>query len=117
MRNLLADIVVGDITPNNAIEGGASSGGTFNQVISGAIGLMTIIAGIWFVFQIIIGGIAIINSNGDSEAVAKAKQQITNGAIGLVIVIAAVFITGLAGFIFGIEILNPASNIESIRLR
>ncbi len=79
----------------------------FSNFISSIIGLMTIIAIIWFVFTFITGAIGIISSGGDKNSMESAKKKITTGIIGLVVVIAAIFIIKLIGFLLGItDILN-----------
>lgn len=102
--NKLADIPVPITPPTGKTIGqaGAASGTTLANVISSTIGAMTIIAAIWFLFKIVTGGLAIINSNGDQKAVETARNSITYGVIGIVVIISATFILGLLGFIFGI---------------
>ena len=81
--------------------------GVFSNFISSAIGLITIIAIIWFVFIFIMGAIGIISSGGDKQAMESARKKITSGVIGLVVVIAGMFVIQLIGRIIGIpEILN-----------
>lgn len=77
-----------------------------SNFISVVIGIMTIIAFIWFTFILVTGAISIIGSGGDKQALENARKKITNGIIGLILVIAAVFIIDLIGNIFGISFLN-----------
>jgi len=88
--------------------------GIFNQFISGAIGLMTIVAGIWFIFLFLAGAIGIITSGGDKAALEAARKRITSGITGLFVIVAAIFIIELIGKqILGIDlILNPAEFVE-----
>lgn len=87
----------------------------FATALSAVIGVMTIIAFIWFTFQFLIGGIRILGSGGDKAGLEAAKKQITSGIIGLVIVIAATFIVSLFGYILGIPSpLNPRNLINAI---
>ena len=91
--------------------------GTFSKFISSIIGLMTIIAILWFVFVLIGGAIGMIGAGGDKAAVESAKKRITTGLIGLVVVIAAVFILDLIGNLIGIpNILNLVELFEQIQL-
>lgn len=80
--------------------------GTFTDFMTRTIGLMTIIAVIWFVFVIITGAIGIISSGGDKAAYESARKRITTGLIGFVAVIAAIFILDLIGTLFDIPFLN-----------
>lgn len=89
--------------------------GIFTQVISVIIGVLTIVAGIYFIFAFLTGGIQYITSGGDKAAAEAARGRITNGIIGLVIVVVAVFIIDVIGNILGINILNPAEFISNLR--
>lgn len=73
----------------------------FTEIISTAIGLITIIAIIWFIFTFITGAIGIIASGGDKQALESAKKKITTGLIGLVVVIVAIFVFDLIGYLLG----------------
>ena len=91
------------------LEGSTASEGpmVFANFISSAVGLITIIGVIWFIFIIVTGAVAIITSGGDKQAVEGAKKKITNGVIGLIVTISALFILNLIGTIIGIpDILN-----------
>jgi len=80
----------------------------FNTFIRAVIGLLTIVAFIYFLFLLITGAISILSSGGDKAKLSEAKSRITMGFVGLVIVIAAVFIADLIGSILGIDILGGA---------
>ena len=82
----------------------------FTQFISSAIGLITIVAIIWFVFTLLTGAMGFISSGGDKTAIEGARKKITNGLIGLVVVILGIFLIKFAGYILGIpDILNFTS--------
>jgi len=83
----------------------------FQNVLSNIIGIMTIIAGLWFIFQFIIGAFSYLTSGGDKAKTEEARQKITTALIGLVIVIAAIFIIDLIGKLLGLEILRPGEFI------
>lgn len=87
--------------------GGESAPNVFASFISSAVGLITIIGVIWFVFIIATGALAIISSGGDKQALEGARKKIANGVIGLVVTISGLFILNLIGTILGIPtILN-----------
>jgi len=87
----------------------------FSRFISTTIGLMTIVAIIWFAFVLISGAIGMMGAGGDKQAMESARKRITSGLIGLVVVIAALFILDLVGTIFGIpNILNIGELFEQI---
>ncbi len=111
MKQLLAI----DLAPQGGFTGakngqGLLAGGgieTFSRFISSTIGLMTIIAIIWFIFVFFTGAIGIVSSGGDKQALESARKKITTGIIGLVVVVASIFIIKLIGYLIGIpDILN-----------
>lgn len=87
----------------------------FTGVISRIIGLLTIIAGIWFVFQFIIGAYGFLTAAGDPKAIESATKRITHAIIGLVVVVAAYALISLIGALLGFEILQPQQFIEQLR--
>jgi len=103
-------------TGNIGLEGGspAAAGNLLAGIISSIIGLMTVIAGIWFSIQIILAGFGFISAEGDPQKLEKARKQITQGILGLVIVVGAVFLASLVGDLFGIEFLNIAEQINNL---
>lgn len=121
MKNRLADIT---IAPNGGsfVGPGTNSifsnpatdpAGKFELLISRVIGVMTVVAGIWFVFTLFIGAIGWITAGGDKGAVETAKKRIANGLTGLVIVVIATFILSLVGQIIGFDILNLSDFITT----
>ena len=112
MKKLLADF---QLAPSQ-LEGfgplgqsGANAGTQFNDTLSKIIGVMTVVAFIWFTFQIVLGAIRIVSSGGDKGAIEGARKQITTGIVGVIIVVAALFLVSLLGAILGFNsILNPA---------
>ncbi len=89
--------------------------GTFITIISNIIGVMTIIAVIWFTFVLITGAIGWLASGGDKTKLQNAQKQITTGIIGLVIVLTATFLISLIGNLIGIpNILSVAEFIKDL---
>ncbi|HJY98837.1 MAG TPA: hypothetical protein VJ227_03930 [Patescibacteria group bacterium] len=78
----------------------------FTQIISSAIGLITVIAFIWFVFLFITGAISIMTAGGDKQKLESSRQKIVNAIVGVIVIIAAMSVISLIGTIFGIDILN-----------
>ncbi len=74
------------------------------NVISVLIGFMTVVAGIFFFFQVLIGGLEWISSTGDKAKLEKAQGRITNGLLGLIIVTAAYGLIGFVGSLLGLDI-------------
>lgn len=79
---------------------------TFPQFITAAITLLIVVAAVFFIFSLIIGGIRWILSGGDKVRSETARLQITNALIGIFIVFAAWAITRFVAGFFGVDIFN-----------
>lgn len=86
----------------------------FNQVMSNLIGLLTVIAGLYFVFLFIGGAIAWLSAGGDKTATENAQKKITSGLLGLTIVIAGIFLIDFIGTLLGLDILSPGNFVNSV---
>ena len=73
------------------------------SIVSSVIGVMTIGAGIWFLFHFLIGGFSWITAGGDKAKLQAARDKITNALIGLIVVVAGWAILALAGTFFGVD--------------
>jgi len=94
---------------------GDQSGILLEKVISSVIGVMSIVAFIYFTFQIIFAGYGLMSANDDAQKIKQNTQKITQGLIGIVTVIAAVFLARLLGNLLGIDnILNINDWITNI---
>ena len=78
-----------------------SPGETLLDYISSIIGIMTIFASIWFLFQILYSGYEWISAGGDTKKIADARSRITHAFMGLVIVVGAWSLLAVAGQFFG----------------
>ena len=88
--------------------------------ISSIIGFMTIAAGIWFMFQFLIGGFYWITSSGDKTKLETARHRINDAFVGLIIVVAGWAILALAAQFFNIDFLleNPGNVLlQQIQLK
>lgn len=65
--------------------------------ISNLLKVFTIIAGIWAMFNLIMGGYTFITSMSDAGAAEKVKTSITMTVIGIAIIAGAYIIAGLIG--------------------
>ena len=90
---------------------GSGAPSLFAKILSGIIGLMTVIAAIWFVFLLISGAIGVMSAGGDKVAVENARKRMTTGLLGFIIVIAAMFIMDLIANILGIPDILDIGNI------
>ena len=90
---------------------------SLTTIISNIIGVITIAAGVWFMFQFIIAGFGWLTAGGNKEAVSTAQTRMRNALIGLLIVVGAITIVGLMGELLGLDILiqRPEKLIEQLR--
>ncbi|MFH0749889.1 MAG: hypothetical protein V1917_03170 [Candidatus Gottesmanbacteria bacterium] len=97
---------------------GPTAFSAFTNAISAIIGLLTIVAAIWFLIQVTMGGISWITAAGDKAKLTEARDKISNAFIGLVVVVAGWAILALAGQFFGWDtILLPSSVGELIQFK
>lgn len=101
------------------LEGETSAVGplTFNKIIATSVGVMTIIAIVWFIFVFIGGAISIISSSGDKAKLAEARSKMWYGAVGVTITIFALFIIDLLGNLIGIDILRGALDVPTLLIK
>lgn len=97
------------LNPGDKTGNATKVGDKLNAVISSILGFLTILAGIYFLFQFIIAGYQWISSGGDKNNTQAAQDKITNSLIGLIIVVMAWVIIGVIGKIMGLDILNPGA--------
>lgn len=86
------------------------------SMVSSIIGIMTIAAGIWFLFQFVMGGFNWINSGGDKAKLQTSRDKLTNAFIGLIVVVAGWSILALAGTFFNVDftISDPGTILEQL---
>jgi hypothetical protein len=85
----------------------------FNRAVSTTIAVLTVFGGIFFLFQIFIAAMELINAGGNENTIASARQKIFNSIIGLTAVVAAYALVALLATILGLKFFNPLSNIFS----
>ena len=110
----LGTIGGGGLGPWSNIDKLNNPGIVLADIISMAIGLMTLGAGIWFLFQVIIAGYNYLSAGGDRERFVAAGRKLTNSMIGLAIVIAAYALIALLGTIFNVQFLEINDGIKNI---
>ena len=118
-HNFLAKVV--EIAPDGLVGPGPTApatstglGESVAHLISVVIGLFTLVAGLWFLIQLILGGYAYMSAGGNKEKAQAASQKITQALIGLVIVVLAIFIINLLGYILNIDFLNVGEVIQNL---
>lgn len=89
----------------------------FENTISVTVGVLTISAGIWFIFQIFAGAYQWLASGGEKQSLQNAQKRLSNGVVGLFIVIVSYTLIAIIGKIIGLDILTPAQTvIDKIRI-
>ena len=85
-----------------------------NNLVSTVVGVISAIAFIYFVIQILLAAVSIISAGSDKAKLEEARAKIVNSVIGLVLVIAAIFLVEFVGSILGISILKGILNIPGL---
>ena len=98
---LAANVTIPKIT-GPGVDPGTNGTAAMEKIIGQTIGVLTIIAIIYFVIQVILGGYAFISAQGDPKAIEAARKRLTDGVLGVVIVIVAVGLGSLVATLFGI---------------
>lgn len=98
-------------------ETGKIAGQKFSAGFSAIVGLLTLIAVLWFIFQLVTGALQWIGSGGEKAGLEQARQKISNGILGLIIVVASIAVVSVIGTFLGFDILNVASFLEKIKFQ
>ncbi len=102
-----AQDVVGTIQAPQTIVKSIGDTGSF---LSAIIRFITVLAGLWALWQFLTGGFAYISSSGDKAKVQQAMQQIMMAITGLAIIGASFILAAVIGrLLFGssFNILSP----------
>ncbi len=114
---LIAQTELGKFEPptGSFSEGSDTTEGALSNlelIISNSLGVITVLAGVFFIFYFIMGAFQILSAGGDSGKVQTGQQRITQAVLGLVILVAAYAIIGLISTVLGLSLLNPAQVIQ-----
>ncbi|MCJ7792993.1 MAG: hypothetical protein MUP45_03390 [Candidatus Marinimicrobia bacterium] len=93
----------------------SAAAGAFTTIISNVIGIMTIIAGIWFIFMFIVGAFGYLTAGGDSKKIGDATRRIGTALTGLIVIVIAYALISLIGGLLGFDILNPQDIIIKLK--
>ncbi len=86
----------------------------FVDVLSAVVGILTVAAAIWFLFNFIIAAYQFMSAGGDNQKIKEAQQKIQNSIVGLFLVVAAIFLLSLFGTLIGIDFLNIGELINQV---
>lgn len=84
---------------------------TLELIISRVIGILTIVAVVYFTIQIVISGFSFMSSQGDPKALDTSKKKITNNILGLTIVVLAYGMGALISNLLGIKDVFNLNNV------
>jgi hypothetical protein len=103
--------------PTQAYSANSSVGQTAlvnaENLLSTIIGFITILAGLFFIFNFVTGALDWVNAP-DHGKVEKAREKMTQSVIGLVIVIISYGLIGLIGRVVGLDLLNPGQMLRDL---
>lgn len=102
-RNLIASNPFGQIQPPAALQGGygvIGQGPALIGFISNIVVLITIVGGVWTLFNVLTAGLMVITAEGDPKKLGEMSSKISGSFIGLLIMVAAPLISGLIGLFF-----------------
>src|SRR5258708_2671364 len=101
--------------PTTAFSNGAGTDATgvvaaqyLETFISNAIGALTIIGGLFFIFYFVMGALNWITAGGDTGKITKARDQMIQGVTGMIVIVISYGLMGLVGSFLGLDLLHPA---------
>jgi hypothetical protein len=97
--------IFGNIANPTAIV--STNGSGLFTLLSNLFKLAGVVAGIFFVFQIILAGFGYLSASGDPKKTEVAFAKIWQSILGLTIVAGAFVLASVIGSLTGINILNP----------
>lgn len=106
-------------TPIQPLAGGYSPGGgsQVELVLSNVIGILTLVAGLAFLFYFFLGTLNLLTSSGDPQRVQKARQFILNSITGLAITVTAYAVAWVITHLVGIDITRPSTVLNNLVFR
>lgn len=123
-RDLLAQVASGlgqigggsGLGPFSAPPDGTTALQNILRIISVIIGVITTVAGIYFLIQFLIGGFEWLSASGDKNRLSKAQDRLTHSLIGLLVVVAAFGVASIIGTLLGLDILvtDPQGLIDAL---
>lgn len=82
--------------------------------VSDIIGVITILAALFFIVYAFTAGFEWVTAGGDSGKVGKARDRLLWSTLGLVLIVAAYSIIGLIGSLVGLNLLDLSKMINNI---
>lgn len=110
MNHLLAQSLT--LPGNGTIEGpkgltsAFGSNMTIGSIVSRAIPLVFIFAGVGLFIMLLASGFTFLTSAGDPKKLSQAQGQLTNALVGFVIIFVSFWAVQAAGIIFGLDVVT-----------
>lgn len=82
--------------------------------ISDILGIITILAALFFIVHAFLAAFQWVTSGGDSGKVTKARDRLTWSTLGLILIVATYSILGLIGGLVGLSILDIGELIRNV---
>lgn len=82
--------------------------------ISQILAVLTVVASIFFIVNMMLAAVNWITAGGDSGKIAKAREAMVQNVVGLIIVVGSYGAMGLIGQIVGLQLLRPAEVLQTI---
>ena len=89
--------------------------GGLTKIISNVLAIITIIAGLSFIYFFMVGAINWITAGGETQKAAAARTMILNALIGLMITVIAYPALLLLSRLLGMPLANPAELFNQLR--
>lgn len=103
-NNSITNPAIGDLGTTFTGEG---SGVAFvSSLISTMVTIILIVGALYFIFQLMTGGVDWIRAGSDKTALEASRGKIVSAVLGLVVLLSAWAIFSLVEAVFGIDILN-----------
>lgn len=99
---LLADVSYNLQGSTTIPTSGAQATTMAEKLISNILGILTIVAVIYFILQIIFAGFGFLSSEGDEKKMEMNRSRLTNGVLGFFIVVVAVAAVSLISQLLGL---------------
>ena len=118
---LLADVTY-DRLKGPGIDPGATGAEAtlkLDTLVSTVIGILSVVAFIYFSIQVIFAGYAFLSAEGDKNKLEQARNRLTNGILGLFITMIALSLASLIAWLFGFtpsQIFNLENLFHSLGL-
>lgn len=87
----------------------------FAMIITNVVGFMTVIGGLWFLFQVLIAGFNWLGAGGDKQKLAEAQAKLTSGVVGFGVVALGIVLVRLVAALLKVDlILDPVKAIPML---